>query len=50
MVYIAFCPLDITIDLTTTSGNINFALPKYPTYFTSGFPLKPILSYGFSDH
>lgn len=48
-VYTVFCPIDGSINLASTDGNINFINPQYPNSFTNNFPLYPVLSYAQSD-
>ena len=47
-IYTVFCPIDSTINLNAADGNIVFRNPQYPNVFTNGFPLRSILTYGFS--
>lgn len=47
-IYTVFCPTDSTINLNSADGNIVFRNPQYPNVFTKGFPLRSILTYGFS--
>lgn len=49
-IYTVFCPIDSTINLNSADGNIVFRNPQYPNVFTNGFPLRSILTYGFSAH
>jgi hypothetical protein len=47
--YIVFCPVDSTFNLYSSAANINFNNPQYPLVFTTGFPLRGILTYAVSD-
>lgn len=48
-IYTVFCPIDSTINLNSADGNIVFRNPQYPNVFTSGYAMRGILTYGFSN-
>lgn len=49
-VYVAFCPIDSNFTLGTANANLVFGNPQYPWYFVTGFPLKTVIAYAYSDN
>jgi hypothetical protein len=44
-----YCPIDSTLDLSTSQGDVVLVNPQYPSNFVSGFPLQTVLAYGLSS-
>lgn len=48
-IYTMYCAIDSSIDLSTTSADIIFNNPQFPSNFVTGFPLQTVLAYGLSS-
>lgn len=48
-IYTMYCAIDSSIDLSTTSADILFNNPQFPSNFATGFPLQTVLAYGLSS-
>lgn len=48
-VHVMYCPIDSSLSLATSQGDVILLNPQYPSSFSSGFPLQTILAYGLSS-
>jgi hypothetical protein len=48
-VHTMYCPVDSSLNLATSQGNVVLLNPQYPSNFVSGFPLQTVLAYGLSS-
>jgi hypothetical protein len=47
--YVGFCPIDSLFNLQSSAANIDFLNPQYPSYLTTNFDLRSLLTYGYSN-
>lgn len=47
--YLAFCPIDSSLNLQSSAANIDFINPQYPSFLTKDFNLRSLLTYAYSN-